>query len=183
MIFALSVLPDVDFLIPGMLHRGYTHSIIVITLLFLPFLLFRKRKIFFPYFTALTQHILADLFSTGKLLLLWPITQRFYGYQISTQLDVTFEWVLFIAYIILILYTGDLKQLSEFKLTSLLLVVPISSILLPVFLNFPIRPPTELIIPHYIFLLIFTMCPTTEIIKKLSKNSFTLRDFLNTRTK
>jgi membrane-bound metal-dependent hydrolase YbcI (DUF457 family) len=73
-IWALSLLPDVDFLIPGLQHRGSTHSIIVALLIFTPLLIVRPRKTA-PYFAALAAHsIIGDYITDGGVKLFWPVS-------------------------------------------------------------------------------------------------------------
>ena len=52
LLFALSIIPDIDLLVPGLKHRGPTHSIVILCLLSLPaFVLYRKKAT--PYLVCL----------------------------------------------------------------------------------------------------------------------------------
>ena len=56
LIFTLSILPDIDLLIPRLAHRGPTHSIITITLVSLPLLIiYRKKRETKAYFSFLNS--------------------------------------------------------------------------------------------------------------------------------
>ena len=71
LLLVASVISDVDLLIPGLEHRGPSHSLILFCFLFLPtFVLYGKRTM--PYFITLAQHsIVSDcLIGGGTQLLL-----------------------------------------------------------------------------------------------------------------
>jgi membrane-bound metal-dependent hydrolase YbcI (DUF457 family) len=82
-IFMLSVIPDVDIAIekvtPLFYHRGPTHSIIILSLFFIPvFAIYRLKAI--PYFLALIQHpLIGDFITAGPVQLLWPFSTGYYG--------------------------------------------------------------------------------------------------------
>jgi hypothetical protein len=61
------------------IHRGPTHSIISIFIIFIPiFILLRKKAV--PYFLAMVSHpLIADFIAGGQLQLLWPITNQEFG--------------------------------------------------------------------------------------------------------
>ena len=44
LLFLVSILPDIDLLIPGVEHRGPTHSMIVLCTLSLPALMIYKKR-------------------------------------------------------------------------------------------------------------------------------------------
>lgn len=73
LIFFVSLLPDIDILIPTLEHRGPTHSIVVAIVLFLPvFIMFRRGL---SYFTALASHsLIGDYFTAYGCKLFWPIS-------------------------------------------------------------------------------------------------------------
>jgi len=168
LIFALGILPDIDLLIPAINHRQVTHSIIVISLLFLPlFLSKRRRKTSIPYFVAIIQHIFADFLTFSTIQLLWPISRKPFGLLLPLPIDLTSEWVLFLGFTIVMLYSGDLDELLKWKSANLFLVIPIGSIGLPLFLGFPVSVPAELYIPHFILLIIFTFLLPNAFAKKI----------------
>ena len=57
LIFGLSILPDIDLIIPRISHRGPTHSIITVLILFTSLFFYYGRKIL-PYIVAYAQHSL-----------------------------------------------------------------------------------------------------------------------------
>jgi membrane-bound metal-dependent hydrolase YbcI (DUF457 family) len=173
MIFFLSLIPDIDLLIPGLVHRGATHSIIVLTLMFIPiFLFYRKNSI--PYFVAITQHALVGDFFTGGIQMFWPLTSNWYGERISVLsfTNISIEWASFLLAMIVLTKTNDLRLLFKSKKSNLLLTVPsgaifVSSIIGARAIGMSERAPTELLIPHLVFLTVFTF----SIMKFLSKRT------------
>lgn len=151
-------MPDVDLLIPGLQHRGPTHSMIILCLLFLPaFMLLGKRAT--PYFIALIQHSLIGDYITGGTQLLWPIATNWYGLgiEMTSLTNIFIEWILFLASITFMLKTKDAWLLLQPHPSNLLLLVPALTVLLPTFLNVPLPVPLELVIPHLIYLMFFTL--------------------------
>jgi membrane-bound metal-dependent hydrolase YbcI (DUF457 family) len=173
MIFFLSLIPDVDLLIPGLVHRGMTHSIIFLTLVFIPiFLYYRKTSI--PYFVAITQHALVGDFFMGRIQMLWPLTSDWYGYTIDVRsfTNISIEWASFLLAMIVLTKTNDLRLLFKSGKSNLLLIVPsgaifVSSIICARAIGLSQRAATELLIPHLIFLTVFTF----SIMKFLSKKT------------
>lgn len=168
LIFFLSLIPDVDLLIPDLVHRGITHSIIVLTLMFTPiFLLYRKNSI--PYFVAITQHPLVGDFFTGRTQIFWPLTSNWYGggIDVLSSTNISIECISFLLAIIILTKTNDLRLLFKSRKSNLLLTVPSGAIFISSIIGMSKAPPTELLIPHLIFLTIFTF----SIIKFLSKKT------------
>jgi membrane-bound metal-dependent hydrolase YbcI (DUF457 family) len=78
LLFAASVLPDVDLLLRFLIHRGPTHSLVVISVLMVPFfVIYRKQAI--PYYVAMLSHVLIGDFFTGGVELFWPLSQGWFG--------------------------------------------------------------------------------------------------------
>jgi membrane-bound metal-dependent hydrolase YbcI (DUF457 family) len=146
-------------LIPGLNHRGLTHSIIILTIVFIPaFAIYKKISI--PYFAALMQHILiGDFLTGGGIQLLWPITQTWYGIGTSMigPINIILEWTTFLIATAIMLTTKDVWALFNSNQSNLSLSVPLLTVLLPSFLQFPLTVPTSLLIPHLIYLGLFTM--------------------------
>jgi len=80
--FVLSVLPDIDLCLPGIQHRGPTHSIIVLVTFLLLFLMLFRKKLLIPYFVAVFQHSVADFLTWGRIQLFWPISKTWSGTSI-----------------------------------------------------------------------------------------------------
>lgn len=168
MIFFLSLIPDVDLLIPGLVHRGITHSIIVLTLMFIPvFLFYRKTSI--PYFVAITQHALVGDFFMGEIQMFWPLTSNWYGCGINVLsfTNISIEWASFLLAMIVLTKTNDLKLLLKSAKSNLLLTIPSGAIFASSIIGMSKAAPIELLIPHLIFLTVFTF----SIMKFLSKKT------------
>jgi membrane-bound metal-dependent hydrolase YbcI (DUF457 family) len=168
MIFFLSLIPDVDMLIPGLVHRGATHSIIVLTLVFIPIFLF-YRKTGIPYFVAITQHALVGDFFMGGIQMFWPLTSNWYGYRIDVLsfTNISIEWTSFLLAMIILTKTNDLTLLLRSQKSNLLLTVPSGAIFVSSIIGMSQKAPTELLIPHLIFLTVFTF----SMVKLLSKKT------------
>jgi len=156
-LFALTILPDIDLIIPGLEHRGPTHSIIVIALSSLPFLVF-YRKSAIPYMLAAFQHVLVGDYLIGGIQLFWPINQRWYGlyYCPESILSELLEWILFAASLLLLFRTNDIRGILEPHKLHLVLILPIVAVISPLF-QFPIRLPNVLLIPHLAYMIIFAI--------------------------
>lgn len=157
LLFLVSVLPDVDLLIPGLEHRGPMHSVIIYCLLFLPaFILFKKRAV--PYFVALIQHILIGDYLTGDTQLLWPITTDWYGLgmEITGLTNILIEWTLFLTSTATLFKTKDAWLLFQKHTSNMILAIPVLTVLLPTLLSFPIYVSPQLVIPHLIYMALFT---------------------------
>jgi len=158
LLFALSIISDVDLLIPGLKHRGPTHSIIILCLLFLPALiLYRKKAI--PHFAALILHPLVGDVLTGGAQLLWPLTTSEYGIRtaMTSLTNILTEWIFFLISFTILLKTRDIQTLLQPHSSNLSLLIPIVTVLTPAFFMFPLNVPLELIIPHLIYLTIFAL--------------------------
>ena len=168
LIFFLSLIPDVDLLIPGLVHRGITHSIIVLTLVFTPiFLFYRKNSV--PYFVAITQHALVGDFFTGGIQMFWPLTSNWYGCGINVLsfTNISIEWASFLLAMIVLTKTNDLQLLFKSQKSNLLLTIPSGAIFVSSIIGMSKTAPIELLIPHLMFLTIFTF----SIMQFLSKKT------------
>jgi membrane-bound metal-dependent hydrolase YbcI (DUF457 family) len=158
LILLLSIIPDIDILIQQLEHRGPTHSIIVATILFIPFLVIYKKKAI-PYFAALIQHFLiGDFISGGNIQLFWPINTQFYGIKVGIEnpVNIALEWILFTASIFTLFKTNQIITLFRHHNSNFLLLIPTSTVLLPIFLGFPLTVPVSMIPPHLICSSIFS---------------------------
>lgn len=170
-IFMLSVIPDADIIIeqvfPFVDHRGPAHSIIVLSMLFVPVLAFyRKRAI--PYFLALIQHpLLGDFITAGSVQLLWPVSNRYFGIimDIQSPANISFEWVAFAISLIVMLKTKDIVKFFQPHDSNLILAVPTFTVLLPTFLSIPLSVPVLLIPPHLFFIFVFLAAMLIDIHK------------------
>ena len=157
LIFMLSVIPDVDILIPPVVHRGPTHSILMAFVAFIPiFALYHKNAL--PYFAALIQHsLISDYIAGGKVQLLWPLTTQTFGLELSIKspANVTIEWLSFLTATFIMIKTKDMHSLLQPHSSNLILAIPTFTVLLPTFLAYPLEVPTALILPHIVFLILF----------------------------
>ena len=169
LLITLSVIPDIDILIPFLEHRGPAHSIITLFMVFIPiFAIYRKKAI--PYFLALIQHpLIGDYITGGRIQLLWPLTTQYYGMEIciKSQTNITLEWIVFLTSIIIMLKAKDTVTLFQPHKSNLILVIPTFTVLLPTFLSFPLNVPAWLIPPHLAYISIFSASIIIDLIKTL----------------
>ena len=170
LLFLASVLPDIDLLL-GLEHRGPTHSLIAYTVMFVPaFWLYRKQVV--PIFVALAQHsLLGDFLTGGGVQMLWPVFSESYGVQvqITSVLNISLEWTVFLMSLALLWKTRDVMSLFQHHPFNLLLTIPLLTIILPEFLSFPVAIPLALIGPHLVFLAIFVTSIMADL-KQVSKS-------------
>jgi hypothetical protein len=175
LLFLASVFPDIDIIIPGLIHRGPLHSAILFCILFIPvFAIFRKSAA--PYFIAVIQHIvIGDYFIGGQLQLLWPLMPDNYGYYIcmTSLTNVFLEWGFFIIAMAFMIKTKDILLLFTPNPSNTILSIPVLTVLLPTTISFPIEVPPALIIPHLAFLILFTIPIIIDLKAILTKNKTT----------
>lgn len=154
-ILLLSIIPDLDFLIPLTRHGGPSHSTIIVAVVFIPiFAIYGKRTV--PYFLAVVQHaLLGDYFGGGKIQLFWPITSQYYGSSISSSTIVLIEWLSFVFSLTMMFRSGDIARLFKPQRSNLMLAVPTVALLFPILVGYPLMVPVWLIPPHLGYLLIF----------------------------
>ena len=159
LLFLASVFPDIDILIPGLVHRGPLHSVILFCLVFLPiFAIYKKRAA--PYFVAVIQHIIiGDYLIGGDLQLLWPLTPNMYGLYIGmgSLIHIALEWGLFIISMTFMIKTKDIVFLFKPHPSNMILAIPLLTVLLPSVISFPLYVPLALLIPHIVYLILFTI--------------------------
>ena len=159
LLFLASVFPDIDILIPGLVHRGPLHSVILFCLLFLPiFVIYKKRAA--PYFVAVIQHIIiGDYIIGGDLQLLWPLTPNLYGFHIgvASVTNIVLEWCLFIISMTFMIKTMDIVFLFKPHPSNMILAIPVLTVLLPSVISFPLYVPLALLIPNIVYLILFTI--------------------------
>jgi len=169
LVLTLSVIPDIDILIPILEHRGPTHSIIMALIVFIPiFAVYHKKAT--PYFIALIQHsLIGDYVAGCQTQLLWPITTQQYGtgINIKSQTNITIEWIIFLTSVIIMLKTRDTATFFQPHNSNLILTIPTFTVLLPTFLNFPIDVPPLLIPPHLAYIFIFSTSIIIDVFKIL----------------
>lgn len=159
----LSILPDIDLLLtPILTHGGPTHSIILYLAIAFPTIFVWKKQAI-PYLIAIVSHpLLGDYLTRPSraqgVQLFFPLTSSWFsaGSETAFLAYVYFELALFSAFLVLMLTTRDITTLIKHHPSNMLLAIPVSTALLPVFLQFPIPVPPELIIPHIILIVLLT---------------------------
>ncbi len=133
LLFAASVLPDVDLLLSFLMHRGPTHSLITITALMIPFfIIYRKQAI--PYYAALLSHIFLGDYFTGGIELFWPVSHGWFGalnFDVTSLPSASVELGLFIVTIPIMLKLGDLQSFLKPNNRNWILIVPLGATLVP----------------------------------------------------
>lgn len=186
LILVLSILPDIDIIFENLvnmpLHRGPTHSLIVAILIFIPiFILYRKKAV--PYFLALISHaLIGDFLVGGQLQLFWPLSKSLFGLHelgfvyidIYSRFNIALELTLFVISLIVMAKTNDFKVFFKGKLSNLVLVIPIFTVLLPTFVGYPFNQPLLFTIPllalaHLFYLVIFSVAVLITIFSILKK--------------
>jgi membrane-bound metal-dependent hydrolase YbcI (DUF457 family) len=133
LLFAASVLPDIDLLLRFLMHRGPTHSLITITVLMIPFfVIYRKQAI--PYYAASLSHVFIGDFITGGVQLFWPLSHNFFGalnFEVTSLPIAITELVLFAITLPIMYKLGDLQTLSKPHNRNWALIIPFGAVLGP----------------------------------------------------
>ncbi len=161
LLFAASVLPDVDLLFRFLTHRGPTHSFITITVLMIPFfVIYRKQAI--PYYAAMLSHILIGDFFTGGIELFWPLSHNVFGalnFGVTSMPIAITELILFLLTVPFMYKLGDLKTLLKPNNESWALIIPLGAIIGPLASlgrGQESALPTLLVIPSLFYIGMFT---------------------------
>lgn len=167
----LSVIPDIDILIPFLEHRGPTHSIVLALVVFVPVLaIYRKGAV--PYLLALVQHsVVGDYIVGGQTQLLWPMATPSYGFDICIHslTNAALEWAFFLASMVLLVKTRDAARFFQPHMSNLVLSIPTFTVLLPAFFSYPLYVPALLIPPHLVYISLFAaslIIDLSEILRK-----------------
>jgi hypothetical protein len=117
-----------------------------------------------------SHFLLGDFFIGGQLQLFWPLSSNSFGFHqsgflyigLSDPLNVAAELSLFVLTLIVLAKTGDYKIFFKNDKTNLLLLIPITTLLLSTFTNYPFIMPLFLVLPaiglpHLFFLALFTI--------------------------
>ena len=94
-VWLISVSPDIDVLIPFLIHRGPTHSLAAILVFLVPVLLFRREWL--PYVAGFGSHaLIGDLitgtFSAPGSMLFWPFSSSFVDVGVYVRMEVRLRW-------------------------------------------------------------------------------------------
>jgi membrane-bound metal-dependent hydrolase YbcI (DUF457 family) len=154
LIFALSILPDIDLVFLRNMHRGPTHSIILLVLLSLPFLAIFKRRML-PYLASIASHVLIGDMINGPVKIFWPLTQQWYGLPLAsgTPIVVSLEWAFFLISLMMIFMSRDFRKMLKLGHSGLLLALPLVSVGVPVVLGYYSSP--SLFLPQLFYAVYF----------------------------
>jgi len=162
LLFTVSIIADIDLVIPSITHRGPTHSLIFLLAAMIPMVLIWKSRSV-PYLVAFVSHpLLGDyLTSPGDvgIQLLFPLNQEWFsaGSETLSFIYIYFELALFIVLIMMMLATKEIRIFTQAHRSNLFFLVPLSTAFLPVFTRFPIPVPRLLIIPHLIIIVLLAL--------------------------
>jgi len=99
LLWIVSILPDFDLLFPFLVHRGPTHSMITMSVFFIPLCLYNRRWTI--YFLTILSHSLIGDYFVGYIgvQLIWPLSATWYSAPILVNprgLEIIFEIFFFI---------------------------------------------------------------------------------------
>jgi hypothetical protein len=117
-----------------------------------------------------SHFLLGDFFIGGQLQLFWPLSRGNFGFHqlgflyigLSDPLNIADELSMFALTLIVLAKTCDYKIFFKNDKTNLLLLIPITTLLLSTFTNYPFTMPLFLVLPtiglpHLFFLALFTI--------------------------
>jgi len=79
------------------------------------------------------------------------------AFEATSLAAVVLEWGFFLASLTIMLKMKDIQKLLQRHPSNLLLSVPVATVLLPTLASFPLSVPLELILPHLVYLTLFTL--------------------------
>jgi membrane-bound metal-dependent hydrolase YbcI (DUF457 family) len=168
LLFAASVLPDVDLILRFLTHRGPTHSLIIITVLMIPFfVVYRKQAL--PYYAALLSHIFIGDFFTGGAQVIWPLSSSSFGPLSIEPLSLTnviVELSLFSVTLPIMFKLGDLQTLLKPHNKNWVLIIPLVATLGPLLTigrGQETSLPTLLVIPSLFYVGLFAYSLLVEL--------------------
>jgi hypothetical protein len=130
-VLMLGILPDIDLFLGNseMIHRTFTHSLTFWLVIFVPLLLVYRRKSI-PYFVAVVQHFAFGDFIFGKVMILWPFSLSYFGFDIAMPSlpDVVLETFGLLLAAGIILFNGDLRRLLSVDNRNKLMLLPLLSL-------------------------------------------------------
>lgn len=158
LVWVFSLLPDLDLLIPGIIHMGPTHSIMFAFAAFLPLFLYKGKEVV-PYFLGYASHtVLGDLITNHGVWFLWPLSRRRFGvftpYTYRPYFSANLELVLFGLFVLVFIITRDYAGGLYSSDTKVLSLIPFTALLVPLVFGFPIPVPLRLIPPHLVLMVV-----------------------------
>lgn len=108
-------------------------------------------------------------------MLLWPITSTSFGLndyiEITSITNIILETTLFITSTLLLIKTGEISLFFHNKKSNLLLAIPITTVLLPTLVSYPLEVPLPLLPPHIFYLVLFSIAILATINPYRRENS------------
>ena len=179
-LMVLSIIPDIDIIfgVEGF-HRGPTHSVITALLIFVPFFIFYRQRAV-PYFLALVSHgLIGDLLVGGNIQLFWPLESAhvflpapFPVIDITSPVNVLLESSLFVIALVVLVKSWDFLSFFRGKLSYLVLIIPIFTVLLPTLTGYPLKVPLLLVPSHMFFLILFSLAVLVSFFAMLRYSLF-----------
>ena len=155
----MSILPDIDLIIPGLRHRGLTHSLIIQTIAFIPIFLYYKKQAAPPYVAIIQHSLIGDYITNGGVQIFSPILSKSFviGIPLRSIENIIIESSSFLLAAILMILTKDLPKLFKPEKKNIFLIVPSGAILLSAIMPLSVAAPIELLVPHIFLLGLFSL--------------------------
>jgi len=82
-----------------------------------------------------------------------------YGFHvgIASLTNIALEWCLFLISMTFMIKTKDIFFLFKHHPSNMILAIPLLTVLLPTVISFPLYVPLALLIPHIVYLILFTI--------------------------
>jgi len=77
--------------------------------------------------------------------------------EITGLTNILIEWVLFLISTTMLFKTKDAWSLFQEHPSNMILAVPVLTVFLPTLLSFPLYVPSELVIPHLVYMVLFAV--------------------------
>ena len=174
LILTLSILPDIDVIIPFLPHRGPTHSIVVFFAIFVASLIYEKGK-YTPYMVSYASHLISDVFTGsyyGGTQLLWPLSSKWFPFDpkliMGSTFEASIETLFMVSAIVILLLMKDYRNLAEFNYGNFLLFLPCGAVLASLFFGYYLRGnifPETLFYPHLFLSIVFMAAIGNNLIK------------------
>jgi hypothetical protein len=128
--FTAGIVPDYDILFSplGLVHHTYTHSLVLWAPVMVALVYWRRGSL--PYVVAILQHMVVGDFLVGKVPFFLPLSNVSLGLNLGmpSAADAVLEFGFLVLMMIVMWRSGDLKGLLGGGRGSLLMVVPLLSI-------------------------------------------------------
>ena len=149
-VLMLGIMPDIDVFLEGfgVAHHTFTHSLFFWLVIFAPLLLVYRLKVI-PYFVAVVQHFAFGDFFVGNVMILWPFSQLYFGFELSmlSVLDVALETAGLLLAAGIIIFNGDLRRLLSVDIRNIPMFLPFLALMTSM-LFFAVDVPIVPLISH-----------------------------------